>query len=420
MSDAERADWVRHAPAALDAFPDAVLLLRTVRDGAGAIIDATVLDLNAACATDLRSTRDALVGTNVGDSIPFAPLMIEHVHLTLESGDPLVVDNVLVENVFDHFRMMLDVRGVATDRDTVLLSWRDVTAYADLLDAAVMAEHRQRLVAENASDVVLLRGTSGITTWVSPSVTAVLGWSVDDVEGTDLLDIVHPDDRAGVLAIRAAVARGERPQGLLTRFLCRDGTDRWMSCVAVPVMEDGVVVGATVGLRDVDTQVRAQQATEASERRYRLLAENASDIVALRDRVGRVQWISPSVATVLGWSIDDLVGTDLIDLVRSEDKGAASEARARVNAGGGEEHFLARFRRSDGGYRWMSVVSRPVSTEQDGVTSAVLGMRDVHEQVLAQQAAEESEERYRLLAEHSSDVIFLSNEFAAPCPSRSR
>lgn len=410
MSDADRSAWQRHAAVALDAFPDSAILLRAVRDDAGRVVDGVVLDLNTACAHELRTTRDAAVGGSVGDVIPFAPRVIEHLDLALSSDGPFVVDNVLVENVYDRFRMMIDVRGVRTDDDTVLLTWRDATAYADLLDAAVLAEHRQRLLAENASDVVLLHGNSGITTWVSPSVTQMLGWSVDAVEGTDLLDLVHPDDRAGVRTIRAAVLRGERPQGLLARFLRRDGTDRWMTCVSVPFLEDGVVVGATVGLRDVDEQVRAQQAAEFSERRYRLLAENASDVVALRDRVGRVLWISPSVSTLLGWEVDDLVGSDLLDLVHPEDRPNASEARALVNARGEEQRYVGRFRRYDGSYRWMSVSNRAVETEDGTISGAVIGLRDIHEQVLAQRAAEESEQRYRLLATHSSDVILLSNE----------
>ncbi len=199
MPDPERPAWTGLAASALDGFPDAVILLEAVRDADCCVVDARVLDVNAACASDLRTTRDALLDQSITAAVPFADRMLEHVTLALESDEALVVDNVMVENVYDHFRMMLDVRGVRVGDDTVMLSWRDVTAYADLLDAAVMAEHRQRLLAENASDIVLLRGTSGITTWVSPSVSALLGWTVEDIEGTDLLDIVHPDDRAGVL-----------------------------------------------------------------------------------------------------------------------------------------------------------------------------------------------------------------------------
>ena len=410
MPDPEQPAWAGLAASALDGFPDSTALLEAVRGADGSVVDATILDLNRAAAAELRTTRDAVVGHTASTTIPFAPLMIEHVGLALASEDALVVDNVVVENVYDHFRMMLDVRGVRTGPDTVLLSWRDVTAYADLLDAAVMAEHRQRLLAENASDIVLLRGASGITTWVSPSVSALLGWSVEDIEGTDLVDIVHPDDRAAVESMRVRVLEGERPGSLLTRFLRRDGHDRWMTCVSVPIEDDGVVVGATVGLRDVDQQVRAQQKAELSEQRYRLLAENASDVVALRDRVGRVQWVSPSIEHLLGWEVDAIVGSDLIDLVHPEDRGAASEARALVNSGAGEQRLVARFRRADSAYRWMSIASRPIVNDEGTTTGAVVGLRDVHEQVVAQRAAEESESRYRLLAEHSSDVIFLSND----------
>ena len=60
------------------------------------------------------------------------------------------------------------------------------------------------------------------------------------------------------------------------------------------------MASVVVSIRDVHKQVQARNALVTSEERYRLLAENSSDIV-YQGANGRITWISPSVERVLGW-----------------------------------------------------------------------------------------------------------------------
>ena len=83
--------------------------------------------------------------------------------------------------------------------------------------------------------------------------------------------------------------------------------------------------------------------------RYRLMAENASDVVYQVDLDGIVEWISPSVERILGWTPSQLVGTRAEELVVEEDRDAAMHARTRTLAGafvpGTELRWRARRRR---------------------------------------------------------------------------
>ncbi len=65
---------------------------------------------------------------------------------------------------------------------------------------------------------------------------------------------------------------------------------------------------------------------EASERRFRQLIEHGSDVIAVVDLRGRVHYVSPSVQRVLGRTPDELVGTNLLDLVEPEDREACERA----------------------------------------------------------------------------------------------
>jgi hypothetical protein len=70
---------------------------------------------------------------------------------------------------------------------------------------------------------------------------------------------------------------------------------------------------------DVENQRRAEEALADSERRYRLLAENSTDMVSLIDPEGVFLWVSPGVRLVLGYQPSDLIGTKGTDLVHPDD-----------------------------------------------------------------------------------------------------
>ena len=61
------------------------------------------------------------------------------------------------------------------------------------------------------------------------------------------------------------------------------------------------------------------QALQASEARFRLIAENMSDLVCLQSVDGRYLYLSPSCQSVLGFQPDELLNTSIYDLIHPED-----------------------------------------------------------------------------------------------------
>jgi len=157
--------------------------------------------------------------------------------------------------------------------------------------------------------------------------------------------------------------------------------------------------------REVTERFRIQEALAESRNRYRLLAEHSSDVVALVRPDGVLEWVSPSVRDLLGWEPEELVGRDSAELVHPEDhrrRMAVHRHPATVQPGDDE----VRCRRAAGDYAWVSSRMREVKDGDGRLVNVVVSLRDVHTQVLARQALVASEERYRLLAEHVSDVVY--------------
>lgn len=153
--------------------------------------------------------------------------------------------------------------------------------------------------------------------------------------------------------------------------------------------------------------------------RYRLLIDNAADIV-FHTREGILVWISPSIADLLGWDPDELVGRPTAHLWHPDDRDAAVALRDAVYGGVAGEAVL-RLRAKDGDYRWVDIAMQPYVDARGG-EGAVGSFRDVTARVEAEQALERSLAEQSLLAtqleavDRAKSRMFqnISHEFRTP------
>ncbi|MEI6623955.1 MAG: PAS domain S-box protein, partial [Actinomycetes bacterium] len=395
--------------AALDALLEPHVVLEAVRDGSGVIEDFAYVEANAAaCEFHGMSHRD-LVAARLLDVVSEhrGIALLDQYRPVVETSKPLVLDDRPYANeLLGGEERFYDVRAVRVG-DGLSLTWRDVTKRHLAVEALAAAEARYRLLAENATDVVFLIGLDWTLTWVSPATEQVLGYEPAALVGTNTAGLIHPDDLPVLTGLRDTEVDDQVGTPYRLRVRRSAGDYRWMSGVSRAALDsDGNPVGRISTLRDVHEQVLAQQSLERSEAHFRLLAENASDVVAKLDLNHRIVWVSPSAEAVLGWRPDHLLGRSVVDLTHPDDRDSGDTWRLGIRAGVTPAVLELRVLTGDGSYRWMSVTAHPVTAADGSLIGRVDGMRDVHEQVLAKQALADSERRYRMLAENASDVVW--------------
>ena len=250
-----------------------------------------------------------------------------------------------------------------------------------------LLSERYQLIAENALDVVVVGNPQGQIVWIFDTVHQLLGWRPDEMIGHYTNEFIHPDDLAAAGSSRTAMLQGAR---ITTEIRLRraDGDYRWISVTGRDVTdESGSVVTRIVSWRDAEADVAHREAVAESEAQYRLLAENASDVIWRTDAAGRIEWVSPSVTEMLGWRPEELVGTMVADLL-GDDEAVASRARARaaVEQGQRVDPFEYRYRTASGDQRWMRTDLRSLVDETGTFRGVVASLHDIEALVIRRRA----------------------------------
>ena len=256
------------------------------------------------------------------------------------------------------------------------------------------SEQRFRALIENGSDGVMMVSAQGEVIYASPSCARIDGRDPADVLGKSVLDSVHPDELAEMRAQfeQLLSAPGTCVSGQ-HRFRHADGSWIWIEAIGRNLLHDPAVGAIVINFRDVtqrraaaEAYVAAKRELERSERHYRALIDNGTDLISVLDARGVIVYASPSHARLLGWTPDELVGRSAFSLVHPEDQARiigqfalGTEPGAETGGGG-----VFRFRHRDGSWRLIEAIGQPPAPDA-GLDGFVFNARDVTERASAEQ-----------------------------------
>ncbi|MBL8049696.1 MAG: PAS domain S-box protein [Anaerolineales bacterium] len=133
-------------------------------------------------------------------------------------------------------------------------------------------------------------------------------------------------------------------------------------------------------------RIHMQKALLESEAQFRLLAENASDMIARLSTVGRMLYVSPASKTILGYTPEELTGTISFDLIHEEDRPWVTRLfETRQNK---TTYTLAyRALHKDGHYVWLESSARAILDRNTGeITEIQTASRDITERKKSEEA----------------------------------
>ena len=190
------------------------------------------------------------------------------------------------------------------------LAWPAAAALLMFLVArAVMrrrrAERKVERIFDLSLDLLCIAGLDGYFKQVNPAFEQTLGYSSRELLSRPLFDFVHPDDRERTRAALGELAHGQELVRFENRYICRDGSERWLEWSTRPVPDEGLVYAAA---RDV-TDRRALADTQDALRRVATLVARGVSSDEVFDAVVR--------------EMSRLLGADSTRLLRYEPDGTA-------------------------------------------------------------------------------------------------
>ncbi|MEE7493391.1 PAS domain S-box protein [Methylobacterium oryzae] len=184
----------------------------------------------------------------------------------------------------------------------------------------------------------------------------------------------------------------------------------WRSGAIMRVAVLGLLLAALSGLglrllRDVRRREQAEGELARSEERYRLLAENTSDLIVFKPTMmGRHRYVSPAVRTILGWEPEEYGTLPAAEIIHPDELAEVSAVYAALSPEHPQATHMHRLRHKAGHYVWIESVLKLVGHDPQDSAVLVTG-RDVTARRAADEALRVSEARYRLLSEATTDMV---------------
>ncbi|MFX1515544.1 MAG: PAS domain S-box protein [Promethearchaeota archaeon] len=185
----------------------------------------------------------------------------------------------------------------------------------------------------------------------------------------------------------------------------------------IPIFRNKKVVQVLTIIRDVTERTQIEKQLRESERNYREIISNLTDVVVELDAEGKFLFVSPQSFELFGYHPSELIGKSFIEFMYPDDIENAIKAQTEAVAGKQIFNFEYRIKHKNSKYIWVAASGKAVEYE-DGL-KLVSGIRDITEKKMMEKAVRESEKQYRTLFENTPIGLYrstLDHKFLAANP----
>ena len=313
------------------------------------------------------------------------------------------------------FSEMINITN-SWDRDGSLIGSfvvvHDITERKEAEEALRESEERYKTLFESKLEGVFVIDAETMQVVLANQAAAKMyGFdSAEDAVGVNPLDFIPPEDRERVIRLIAEdMFEKDLRQVNEFRTMTKDGREIWVGAMGVRTGYEGRLAGL-ISFRDITERKEAEEALQQSEHNLKTYLESAPDGVYLNDLKGKFLYGNKKAEEMTGYEREELIGSSFLKLNLLPAKYLAKAGKLlALNAIGrptGPDEF--ELTRKDGSRIWVEINTTPI--KQEGKVVVIGFVRDITERKRAEEALQESEERYLDLVNLLPQTIFEMDE----------
>ncbi|WP_316821246.1 PAS domain S-box protein [Pedobacter gandavensis] len=186
-------------------------------------------------------------------------------------------------------------------------------------NALFISEQRFKAMVQNGSDLIAIVDTNGLYKYVSPAVTAILGFDPELMLGKHIFEFIHPDDQEETRRQFNQIKKHKQVPIPLFRFKNNQGAYRWMETIMTNMLEDSAVLGMVCNSRDITEDIENKRKVSESISRYNIVSKATSDVIWDWDMAsGHIIW-NNGIKEVFGYSNTNNCRSWLLDRIHPDD-----------------------------------------------------------------------------------------------------
>ena len=300
-------------------------------------------------------------------------------------------------------RVLKDESGQVTG---ALSSGSDITDRKYTEKALRESEENYRNLFENANEAIFV-AQDGKLVFLNPITAMITGYSSEEIMARPFIEFIHPDDRDMVIDRYLKRLKGEEiPHIYSFRINRRDGNVRWVELNAVLI--SWKEKKATLNfLTDITERKQVEEALLKNEANYRQLFDNSpTGIYQVDFRTGKFTKANDAFCEYLGYSQEEITSLSPFDILTDESKELFLERLNKMSLGEKvtatpEFEIINKNRRR----RWIQLNTKNIY-DSEGLVGADVVAHDITERKQVEKELQESEKRFRDLAELLPETVF--------------
>jgi PAS domain S-box-containing protein len=307
----------------------------------------------------------------------------------------------------------IELEGRILERSGVPVGFQiiatNITERKQAEEALRQSEERYRTMLEEMEEGYYEVDAAGNFTFVNDAMSRILGYSRDELIGMNYKIYTPKEDVNPILQAYNRVYRtGESLKWFPMPEIKKDGTRIFAEDSVFPLWnEKGETIGFRGISRDITERRQAEEALKQSEQKYRTILEEMGDGYFETDVAGNFTFVNDAMIRLLGYSKEEIIGTNFRAFTPEEKVKTVFEAYNRMYRTGEPLCDLpTEIVRKDGQHRFAETTALPIRNDR-GETIGFRGIRrDITARKQMEQALKESEERYRTILEEMEDSYF--------------